>query len=206
VGAVPGLILSLCRVLTPCRQLGTHGKATVEQDRDEIADIVSRAVRDELRRLRKANHLTVSDIASRMGLGARHVGRLERGETVASLPRFLDWCRAVGVDSPTVLTLALQRRGMHQADLPLLVDLRRLIAADGKKFRPMIKWARNRLIQNPRGLVEVHPSTVEDLAGLLNCDHRALREHLAGFIPERIGALDLGQCVGGRRVEVARGV
>ncbi|MFL6118778.1 hypothetical protein [Actinophytocola sp.] len=52
------------------------------------------------------------------------------------------------------------------------------------KFRPMVQWARNKLNKHPEGVVEVPPSSVEELADFVGYTYRELAKYLARFTPD----------------------
>jgi hypothetical protein len=53
------------------------------------------------------------------------------------------------------------------------------------KFRPIHQWARNKLNENPDGVVELPPSSVRELATFVGCTYQELADHLALFLPNR---------------------
>jgi hypothetical protein len=53
-------------------------------------------------------------------------------------------------------------------------------------FRPMHQWARNKLNENPGGIVELPPSSVRELATFVGCTYPELANHLAQFLPEEV--------------------
>jgi len=46
------------------------------------------------------------------------------------------------------------------------------------------RWVRNRLIEQPIGVMELPPASVRNLVELLGCSHHELAQYLARFIPD----------------------
>jgi hypothetical protein len=92
----------------------------------------------------------------------------------------------LGVPAPVLLAQALQNARLALENLVLRVDLRKVLTADtSDRFRPMHQWARNRLIEEPRGVVDLPPPTVRELAALLGCSHTDLAHYLSQSHPTR---------------------
>jgi hypothetical protein len=100
--------------------------------------------------------------------------------------RQIEICRAYNVAAPALLNRALQRARIHLENLLLQIDLRQLLVDKNDNFRPMLQWARNKLNENPGGIIEVPPSSVGDLAAFVGCSRNDLANWLARFMPEEI--------------------
>jgi hypothetical protein len=100
--------------------------------------------------------------------------------------RLVELCRALGVASPGLLNQALQRSRLHLQNLALQIDLRQMLHDKSDTFRPMRQWTRNKLNDNPQGIVEVAPASVRELATFVGCTHRDLANYLARFIPDEL--------------------
>jgi hypothetical protein len=98
--------------------------------------------------------------------------------------RFIELCHALGVAAPVLLNQALQRARIHLQNLVLHINLRYLLNDRSDKFRPMHQWARNKLNDNPDGVVELPPSSVRELATFVGCGHEELANYFARFLPE----------------------
>jgi len=146
----------------------------------------SRAIGEELRRAREENGWSRAQLVARLpsGIGERTLLSYEHGTRQLTVLRFNEICRALGIAAPTMLGQALQRARIHLQNLMLQIDLRELLNDKSDKFRPMFQWARNKLTENPGGVVELAPSSVQDLAAFVGCSHQELANYLAGFIPE----------------------
>jgi transcriptional regulator with XRE-family HTH domain len=148
---------------------------------------ISRAIGEELRRAREANGWSRGQLVARLpsGIGDRTLLSYEHGTRHLTVLRFLELCRALGVAAPTVLGQALQRARIHLQNLGLEIDLRQLLNDRSDKFRPMVQWARNKLVENPGGVVELPPSSVRELATFVGCPYHELANYLARFIPDK---------------------
>lgn len=147
---------------------------------------ISRAIGEELRRAREGQGWSRGQLVSLLpsGIGDRTLLSYEHGTRHLTVLRFIELCRALGVAAPTMLNLALQRARIHLQNLVLQVDLRFLLNDMNDKFRPMHQWARNKLNDNPDGVVELPPSSVRELAAFVGCSYTELANYLAKFIPE----------------------
>jgi transcriptional regulator with XRE-family HTH domain len=148
--------------------------------------VISRAIGEELRRAREANGWSRGFLVTRLpsGVGARTLLSYEHGTRHLTLLRFIELCTALGVAPPVLLTQALQRARIHLHNLVLHIDLRQLLNDKDDRYLPLIQWAHNKLIEYPRGVVELLPSSIRELATLLGCPYHELAGYLAGFIPE----------------------
>ena len=148
---------------------------------------ISRAIGEELRRAREAAGWSRLQLVSRLpsGIGDRTLLSYEHGTRHLTVLRFIEICRALSVAAPTLLNQALQRARIHLQNLVLQIDLRHLLNDRNERFRPMHQWARNKLTENPDGVVELPPSSVRELATFVGCTYHELADYLARFIPER---------------------
>lgn len=154
---------------------------------DEVTEkAISRAVGEELRRAREANGWSRGQLVARLpsGIGDRTLLSYEHGTRHLTLVRFVELCRALGVAAPSLLNQALQRARIHLQNLVLQIDLRALLSDRNDRFRPIIPWARNKLSENPDGVVELPPSSVRELATFIGCPYQELAVYLARFIPD----------------------
>lgn len=160
---------------------------------EEVADkAISRAIGDELRGAREVKGWSRLQLVSRLpsGIGDRTLLSYEHGVRHPTVLRLLEICRALGVPAPTLLTQALQRARVELANLVLQVDLRALINDKSDTYRPMDQWARNKLNKYPDGVVELPPSSVEELADFVGYTYQDLANYLAKFTPESTFAYD----------------
>jgi transcriptional regulator with XRE-family HTH domain len=165
--------------------------ATVESPSADVQDevtekTISRALGEELRRAREAKGWSRAQLVARLpsGIGDRTLLSYEHGTRHLTVLRFIELCRALGVAAPTLLNQALQRARIHLQNLVLRIDLRFLLNDRNDTFRPMHQWARNKLNENPSGVVELPPSSIRELATFAGCTFKDLANHLAQFQPE----------------------
>jgi transcriptional regulator with XRE-family HTH domain len=149
---------------------------------------ISRAVGEELRRAREAKGWSRAQLVGMLpsGIGDRTLLSYEHGTRHLTVLRLVELCRALGVAAPSLLNQALQRARIHLQNLVLQIDLRQLLADNSDTYRPMSQWARNKLAENPDGVVELAPSSVRELAAFVGCQHRGLANYLARFIPDEL--------------------
>jgi transcriptional regulator with XRE-family HTH domain len=148
--------------------------------------MLSRVIGEELRRTREAKGWSRAQLVAILpsGIGDRTLLSYEHGTRHLTVLRLIELCDAMGVAAPTVLGHALQRARLHLQNLVLHIDLRHLLNDWNEKFRPMHQWARNKLNENPDGVVELPPSSVRELAIFVGCTYQELADYLANFIPE----------------------
>lgn len=169
------------------------GPTNTRSNQEKVTDkAISRAIGEELRRTREAMGLSRGKLVSRLpsGIGDRTLLSYEHGTRHLTVLRFLELCHHLEFPAPTLLTQALQRARIELANLVLHVDLRALISDRSDKFRPMLQWARNKLNKHPGGVVELPPSSVEELADFVGYTYRELVVYLARFTPETTAADD----------------
>jgi transcriptional regulator with XRE-family HTH domain len=165
-------------------------RATAQDGQSE--KVISRAIGEELRRAREATGWSRLQLVSRLpsGIGDRTLLSYEHGTRHLTVLRFIEICLALGFAAPTLLNQALQRARIHLQNLVLLVDLRYLLNDRNERFRPMHQWARNKLNENPDGIVELPPSSVRELATFVGCTYPELADYLARFLPEDMKVTD----------------
>jgi transcriptional regulator with XRE-family HTH domain len=159
----------------------------MEPQGDVTEKVISRAVGEELRRAREEKGWSRAQLVARLpsGIGDRTLLSYEHGTRHLTVLRLLELCRALDVAAATLLNQALQRARIHLQNLVLHINLRELLDDESDKFRPMFQWARNKLSENPSGIVELPPSSVRELATFVGCSHLELANYLARFVPEQ---------------------
>jgi len=150
--------------------------------------VISRALGEELRRAREACGWSRLQLVARLpsGIGDRTLLSYEHGTRHPTVLRLIEICWAMGVDSATLHSRALQRARIHVETMNLQVDLRALLldCNSSALFRPMVQWARNTLNEHPDGVVEVQPVAVRNLALFVGCPQQDLANYLARFVPD----------------------
>jgi transcriptional regulator with XRE-family HTH domain len=146
---------------------------------------IAKALGEELRRARETKGWSRAQFVSLLpsGIGERTLLAYEHGIRQLTVIRLVELCDALGVTPPGTLTLALQKAEVYLQNLELQVDLRLLLADHGNKFRSIFPWARNRLTEEPDGIIELAPSAVRELAAFIGYPHDDLAGYLAKFTP-----------------------
>jgi transcriptional regulator with XRE-family HTH domain len=147
---------------------------------------IARALGEELRRAREACGWSRAQLVARLasGIGDRTLVSYEHGARQLTVARLVELAEALSITAPELLAQALQKAQLELQNLVLRIDLHRLLVDTDDQFRPMLQWARNRLIEEPRGTVEVPPSAVREMAALLGCSRADLARYLAHFTAE----------------------
>ena len=153
---------------------------------EESDKIITRAIGEELRRVRETIGWSRNEFVARLpsGIGDRTLLAYEHGLRQLTVTRLVELCHALGVGAPSLLGLALQRAQVYLQNLVLQIDLHLLLDDTTDRFRPMLQWARARLKQEPGGVIEVTPSAVRELAAFVGCSHDDLTNYLSRFAPE----------------------
>jgi transcriptional regulator with XRE-family HTH domain len=161
-------------------------KASQTPSADASEKAISRAIGEELRRTRESRGWSRVQLVARLpsGIGDRTLLSYEHGTRHLTTLRLIELCRALDVSAPTLLNQALQRARINLQHLTLQVNLPYLLNDCSDKFRPMHQWARNKLNENPEGIIELLPSSVRELAAFVGCTYVDLANHLAKFIPD----------------------
>jgi transcriptional regulator with XRE-family HTH domain len=173
--------------MTTCIETPPIDEATKRKRWDKA---VSRAIGEELRRVREANGWTRGHFVTRLpsGIGARTLLSYEHGTRHLTVLRFIEVCRALGVATPTVLHHALQRARLYLDTLPLRVDLYAIALDESGDYPFLIQWAHNTLEEMPEGVMDVEPAVVRNLARCFGCDYQQLTRYMAGFLAEEVRA------------------
>lgn len=163
--------------------------SAVNVPKEFAADVVGKAMGQELRRVREARGWARHELVESLPSGICHRTLLsyEHGIRQMTLSRFAELSWALEVDPPTMLARALQRARLLVHTTSLEVDLRALLRDERPTFRPLKQWACNTLNDHPDGVVWVEPAVVRNLAWFIGCDKRELAEHFARFTPDLAG-------------------
>jgi transcriptional regulator with XRE-family HTH domain len=147
--------------------------------------LVSRALGAELRRVREERDMSRAQLVELLpsGIGERTVLAYEHGAREMSVTRLLELCATLEAEPTSLVRMTLQRVEVGLDNLVLHVDVRALLHDPKPLYRPMVKWARNKLKRHPDGIVDVEPAAVRELADLVGCSHNDLATHLARFLP-----------------------
>lgn len=161
-----------------------------EAPSDVSEKVISRTLGMELRRVREERGWSRLHLATLLpsGIGDRTLLSYEHGTTQLTVLRFIELSRALGIAAPVLLNQTLQRAQIHLHNLVLRIDLRFLLNDRSAKFRPMHRWARNKLNEHPESIVELPPASVRELATFVGCTYPELAGWLARFLPEEVGS------------------
>ena len=156
---------------------------------DEMTnESIARALGEELRRTREARGWSRLDLTGRLpsGIGEQTLLTYEHGSRHCTFVRLVEICRILGVATPDVVQRVLQRAGVDLENLSLRVDLRAVLRDKNAEFRPVRRWARNRLAEDPEGagIVRLVPDGAREIAAVIGCPRSALVTYLAAFAPE----------------------
>jgi transcriptional regulator with XRE-family HTH domain len=170
--------------MSPSRSAGAgHGSG----GHGDVAEVVGRAVGEELRRAREARGWSRAQLVAQLpsGIGDRTLLSYEHGTRNLTMARFIELCHVLREDPAKLLNRALQRARINLDSLVIRVDLRALLKDGSDTFRPMHQWARNTLNEHPDGTVELAPVVVQNLASFVGCPWQALSSYLARFVPNQ---------------------
>lgn len=159
----------------------------VDDHHGDVTDnAIARALGEELRRARESHGWSRAQFVTRLpsGISDRTLVSYEHGARQLTVARLVELSRALGVAAPAILNQALQKARLELQNLALRVDLRGLLTDTSDQYHPVFRWARNRLTDDPCGVVELSPSTVREMAAFLGCSHSELARYLADYSPE----------------------
>jgi transcriptional regulator with XRE-family HTH domain len=152
----------------------------------ETVKAIACGIGEELRRRREAQDASRARFVQRLssGIGERTLLAYEHGLRQISVIRLIELSEVLEVGAPILLNLALQRAKVTLQNIPLRVDLSKLLEATYGRMQPLRQWAKNRLGDSENGVIEVMPAGVRELAASVGFRHEEVARHLAKFIPE----------------------
>jgi transcriptional regulator with XRE-family HTH domain len=161
----------------------------VDVDGDVIDGVLTRALGEELRRVRHSVGWTRAELVSRMPseIHSRTLATYEQGVRQCTVARLVEICHVLGVAAPDVLGLALQRAQVDLQAVSLQVDLRAVLRDQRPELIPLRRWAEKRLESEKEssGVVRLQRAAVQEIAILLGYSMSILTRYLAGFAPQR---------------------
>lgn len=155
----------------------------------ETAKALAKALGDELRRAREAKGLSRAQFVAMLpsGIGERTLLAYEHGLRQLTVVRFAELCDALDINAPGSFTHAMQRSSLYLEKFMLRVDLNKMLADKGNKFRPLFPWGRNRLNEvADDGVVELSQEAIHELAVFVGQTHSAVAGYLARFVPDEL--------------------
>jgi transcriptional regulator with XRE-family HTH domain len=154
-------------------------------DEDGAQRTITRALGDELRRVRDGQGLTRAEVAKRMStdISIQTLANYEHGIRQCAIPRLVEICDALGVPVTDLIGLALQRAGIGIYSSSIQVDLHAV--ADGKDAQPSLRtWARHRLAEDPKvGVFRLEQAVIQEFAALSGLSRVKFVKHLLMFTP-----------------------
>ncbi len=151
----------------------------------ETADAIARGIGEELRHRREVQGYSRAKLVERLpsGIGDRTLLAYEHGLRQITVIRLVELSEALDTGAPIVLGQGLQRAGVTLEQIPLRVDLPRLLESTTPQARPLHQWAKNRMKDSENGVVDVLPPGVRELAASVGFPHQDLAGQLAKFLP-----------------------
>ncbi|MDQ3788742.1 MAG: helix-turn-helix domain-containing protein [Actinomycetota bacterium] len=160
---------------------------------DEVtAKTVARALGEELRRAREARGWSRAYFVKRLpsGIGDRTLLAYEHGVRQMTMLRLLELAQALEVPASVIVAQALQQARLYLQNITVRVDLRQVLEQTNVHYRPLVPWARNRLLGAPDGVIEVSPHLFIYIYAVMGRTHREMSAYLAQFIPDHA---DMGE-------------
>jgi transcriptional regulator with XRE-family HTH domain len=157
--------------------------------RDEV---VSRALGEELRRVRESIGWTRDELVGRMTsmIQPRTVASYEHGSRQCTVVRLVEICHALRISAPELLGIALQRAEIDLNNISLQVDLHALTRDNRDELTQLRAWAKRRLASNPDSRVAVLKlDVIQEMAIFFDYTRSQLVSYLARFTPPTIAPL-----------------
>jgi transcriptional regulator with XRE-family HTH domain len=154
-------------------------------DEDATDRQITRALGDELRRVRDGQGLTRADVAHRMAtpISIQTLSNYEHGIRQCPIPRLVEICEALQVPVTDLLALALQRAriGLYSRDIQ--VDLNAV--AEDADARPELRaWAHHRLAREPDvPVARLERAVVDEMANVVGSGRTEFARYLLTFTP-----------------------
>jgi transcriptional regulator with XRE-family HTH domain len=150
--------------------------------------VITRAVGDELRRVRNSVGWTRDELVERIPseIAARTIATYEHGTRQCTIARFVEICETLGVTASAVLGLAEQRAELHLETIGFQVDLDSVVAETGTELKQLRRWASNRIAADPNGpkIARLTAPVVQEMAVFFGFTRSELIRHLLRFTPE----------------------
>lgn len=152
------------------------------------AGIITRALGDEIRRVRDHNGWTRAELVDRMAsdIHVQTLATYEQGVRQCTVVRLIEICRALGVAAPDVLGLALQRAELDLKLIGVRVDVRAIARDERNEYAAIQDWAGRRLSvdQDGAGVVYLDRTAIREMAVILGYTEEQLYAYLVKFIPD----------------------
>lgn len=147
---------------------------------------IDKAIGSELCRTREWLGMSREDIARLTpGISKRALTSYEHGTRACSTKNLVYICRALGVSTSSLVSLAFQRHGIEFETNGIHVDVNLIVKARKGKNAALHRWAEMRLKSNPGStVVRLERRSVDDIAALLGLEPAALLRQLLPFTAE----------------------
>ncbi|WP_414637399.1 helix-turn-helix domain-containing protein [Actinophytocola sp.] len=163
----------------------------VDVDHVEAGDAeIAKAIGEELRRARDIAGWTRTELISRLPeeIHSQTLAGYERGTIQCTIRRFVEICRAMGVSAPDLLQWSMQRAEVDLRTTGLQIDLHAVLHDKQKRLLPLRRWARKRLVEDPRGSGVAHLewAVVHEMATMFGISRSQFVKDLIAFTPRPV--------------------
>ena len=153
---------------------------------DVTSQAFTRALGEELRRARDHVGWSQAQLVARMpsDLHIKTLATYEQGARQCTVVRLLEICRTLSVSALDVLGRAMMRMEIDLQTVGLQVDLHAMLRDPRVELRPLRRWARNRLANNPMaGIARLDGGVVQEMAAMIGVSLSDLVHQLEMFTP-----------------------
>jgi transcriptional regulator with XRE-family HTH domain len=147
--------------------------------------VITRAIGEEIRRVRRSIGWTRIHLADRMptDIHIRTLAAYEQGARQVGLVRLVEICLTLGVAPSAVIGLALHRAEIDLQTVGMEVDLHAIVRDERPEFAALRTWARKRLHSAPDGIARLSHAVIAEMAVILGHDQPELIRMLSRFTP-----------------------
>ena len=150
-------------------------------------DVIMRAVGAEIRRVRDHLGWTRATVVDRMSstINIQTLANYEYGIRPCTLPRLVEICHALEVSAGDIVGLALQRAEIEFYS-SIRIDLNAVVRDKQPELRPLRRWARNRLAEDPNGstIARLDRAVLQEMAAFFGFTKAEFVKYLTRFIPD----------------------
>jgi transcriptional regulator with XRE-family HTH domain len=150
--------------------------------------LITRAIGEEIRRVRESAGWTRSQLVERMptDIHIRTLAAYEQGSRQCAVVRLVEICLVLGVAPEALLGLALHRAEIDLQTLGIEVDLHAVMRDEQAELAPLRSWACKRLqgASKGAGIAHLNYAAIQEMAILLDFTRSELIRHLSRFTPQ----------------------